>query len=243
MRLGQKQAQRLSDHFRFAVAEHALGRRVERFDRPLGANADHAVDDVVERRGKQRLGAAALRQVADDAGKSQQLVGPLAQRDRRHVRPKTGAALSHPPPLNLGAASLGLLEVALRLAVVRLLGNVEQRERAANDLVGPVAHDRLAAGAPRRDAANGVEHEKRVLGRAFDEQSKPRLAQPQSLLGLLLPAEIDHRSDENLRVVGRHRQVHQYGHAGTVATYHFLFVRPAGALGARASRSTISSSD
>jgi hypothetical protein len=53
-----------------------------------------------------------------------------------------------------------------------VLGRVEGREVAADDLVGVVALDPLGSGVPGGDPALDVEDEDRVVGLGLDEQAQ-----------------------------------------------------------------------
>src|SRR5262249_23591381 len=62
---------------------------------------------------------------------------------------------------------------------------IEAREMLTNDLLGPVLLDPFGAGIPGDDAAFGVEHEDRVVFRAFDQETERLFGRPE-LLGSLL---------------------------------------------------------
>src|SRR6185437_10913256 len=93
------------------------------------------------------------------------------------VGPEPGAVLADPDRLLPEAAlRLGDLQVAVGLAGLHLLREVEAREVMPHDLAGFVALDALGARVPGRHPTPRVEHVNRVVLAALHQEAEALLA-------------------------------------------------------------------
>ena len=122
------------------------------------------------------LHAAALGDVAVDAQEPVEAARGIEQRGDDGRCPEARAVLAHTLAFLFEPSLVPRLgEIHRRLAVGDLLGGVEHRHVAADDLVGLVAGIAPCALVPGGDAAASVEHDDGVLLRRLDEQSQPLL--------------------------------------------------------------------
>jgi hypothetical protein len=135
------------------------------------------------------LGLAPLGHVAGDLGEADKLAVLIDGIDD-DAGPEEGAVLAHPPAVFLVAALVaGDLQRALRLAVGAVSLGVEAGKMLAEDLLGRVALDALAADIPARDHAGGVKHIKRIVGHPLDEKAEIALTFKEIALSLLVFSE------------------------------------------------------
>ncbi len=135
------------------------------------------------------LGLAAFGDVAGDLGKADQFA-VLADRVDHDAGPEEGAVLADAPAVLLIAAGFARdAQRARRLAVGAVGFGVEAGEVPAEDLLGRIALDALAADIPAGDDAGGVEHVQRVVGDTLDQKPETAFALEQIPLMLLVFSE------------------------------------------------------
>src|SRR6185295_19396403 len=173
----------LSQHARVALGlEHRLALRAARLE---------------------GLGALSFGQVSRQLGESAQAAGVVAQGRDVDVRPEPRAVLAQAPafvdeaPLRRRHAQLVLRPAALH----GVLG-IELAEVLPDDFLGTVPLDPAGAVIPGLHDAIDVEHEDRVLAHPLDEQAKPLLALPQTVLVLAPLGQVarDFRKSDQLLV-------------------------------------------
>jgi hypothetical protein len=139
----------------------------------------------------------ALGAVAGDLRVAEQIAAVVAKGADRRGGPEARAVLAHAPALGRHVAvPARLAQQPLRLARLDVLGGVEQRQRAAEDLVGLVALDPPGAGVPADDPGLGIHHEDRVVLDRLDEEPERHLgsAQRRRRVGREFPLRIAHHS-------------------------------------------------
>ena len=168
----------LADHLARGIAEDEFGGGAERGDDAVLIHYDHRVGDGVEDRPEmvfaaddRRFGRLLVRDVADDLAEPAQCPRIVSERSDRNVREEFGAVLADSPAFLLDPAiAVRAGEVRCGLARGDIVGGVEDREIAADDLrLGP-ALDPLGTAVPDRHAAAAIEHVDRIGGRAVDQQ-------------------------------------------------------------------------
>ena len=111
------------------------------------------------------------------------MAGLVAQGRDDDIGPEAGAILANPPALVLHAPIPDRgREFRLRLAMIEVLGGIEDREVPADDLLGLIALDPLGPGVPTDDVPAGIEHEDGVVLHGLHDDAEPLLAHAQGLL-------------------------------------------------------------
>src|SRR5207248_7503017 len=129
------------------------------------------------------LGHLPVGEIAGHLGEAAQLAVLVAKGGDHDVGPETAAVLAYPPAFVLDAPlGGGHGQLLGRLADPHVLGGIEDREVAADDLVGPVSLQPLGPGVPAGDPAVGVEHEDGVVLSTVDEEPEPLFALAGGLL-------------------------------------------------------------
>ncbi len=119
---------------------------------------------------------APLGDVAGDLGKADE-IAVLVDRIDDDARPEERAVLADAPAFLFVAALFARdAECTGRFAVGAVRLCVEAREMLAEDLLGRIAFDALAADVPARDDAGGVEHVKGVVRDSFNQQTETPFA-------------------------------------------------------------------
>jgi hypothetical protein len=127
----------------------------------------------------QSFGAFALRQVTCELGESPQSPILIAQRGNSDARPVPRTALANAPAFVDESTGLGSNHELMLgpLAFDRILG-IKLAKVLPEDFVRLVARDALRTAIPADHMAVGVQHENRVVGQAFDQQTKAFFALP-----------------------------------------------------------------
>src|SRR5882672_2493689 len=135
------------------------------------------------------LGLAPLGDVAGDLGEADDLAA-LAHRIDHDTGPEERPVLADAPAFFLVAAGfLGDPQRAQRLAVGAVGFGVEAGEVPAEDLLGRIALDALAADIPAGDDPGRIEHIKGVVGDILDQKPETAFAFEQIRLVLLVFSE------------------------------------------------------
>ena len=118
------------------------------------------------------LGLAALGNVPGNLGEADKLAFLIDGIDD-DAGPEEGPVLADAPAFLLVAALFsGNEQGAERLAVRAVDFGIEAGEVLPDDFVGRIALDPLAADIPARHYAAGIQHVKRVVGNAFNQESE-----------------------------------------------------------------------
>jgi hypothetical protein len=181
------------------VAEDLLRGRIPGHDDAVRIEQEHRVvlhpvDDQAQPLlafAKLLLVAPPLGQVAGDLGITEQLAGSADQGRDHDVGPEARPVLADTPTLVLEAAiAQRATQLLLRPTRRDRCGLVEDREVAADRLVGGVLLDRLRAAVPGGDAALRRQHEDRVVANAFDQVAKDLAAGARRLLSWFGPCHL-----------------------------------------------------
>ena len=140
---------------------------------------------------KRLFGSLPLTDVAGDLGKAEETALLVADRIDDDVGKEPAAVLADAPAFLLVAPlPCSGVEGVQRQTGFAVLGRVELREVASDDLLLGVALDPLRPGIPVGHAPVRIEHVDGVVGHPLDEQTKALLALPQRVLRLLALGQV-----------------------------------------------------
>src|SRR5581483_7616698 len=118
-----------------------------------------------------------FREIPGDLTVTDRLAIRIAKMGDQDAGPKARAVLAPTPPFHFDRTPLGGLTKIPRGRALRLfLRDVEKRDRAADDLVGPPAENAFGALVPDGEQAFEIVHVDRVVARPLHEQAKPLFA-------------------------------------------------------------------
>ncbi len=145
------------------------------------------------------LGMLLFGHVAGNLGEAEQLAFGIEDAIDHDTGPEAAAVLAHAPAFALVASLFGGDRQCPRRGAGRaVLLRIELREMPADDLVGGVALDTLAAEVPIRDVALRVDHVDRVIDDPLHQHAKRLLAFGERRLALLLLGRVADRGGEPL---------------------------------------------